>query len=205
MLDIQIFRINREIKDQGKVVGSVPLIALGTYTPIPSKTQEKIAAEVQWLGPENERILKKVLVAIGTVDTFATYSQILEDRVHPAVRRAVERQMRLLQLSYPGFVPTRADGQPAKHVDFVAKRESMLQNLQQQVSPEQLIGVMANAVSDYHESVTMYAETRAFLARGIAWTVDKLKHSNLSPELKYLATDAKHRPARVMTECRQRA
>ena len=204
MLDIEIFRVTREIKENGKVVGTVPLVSLGTYTPIPAKTQAHLSEAMKDLGEENKRSIKKVLVAIGAVDTLAGYAKILEGNMHPYARKIVSRQKRLLELSYPSLLPTRADGKPAQHSDFVEKRTNMLKSLQEQVSPMQLIGVMTEAVSEYHESVEMYAETRSFLGRGIAWSVDMLKHTpTLSPELKFLAVEGKHRP--VFADMRQRA
>jgi hypothetical protein len=78
---------------------------------------------------------------------------------------------------------------------LIALRTKALAEWRQMGMPEQLMGVMMDAVSRYHEDELLPAEVRSALGRGIAWGVENLKRDpDLNNRLRYFKTDVKHRP-----------
>ena len=179
MLDIQVNNVVREVKDGDTVVGIIPDISLGSYTPVARLQVLCIADEMAELGAEKTEQLTRQLVQVGILDAFMHYVKELSLNDNPQIRYALIEQMKIMRSRYADILQVTRPGKRSSFWDFFTKREAVLQDVVRQVTPVQLMGVLMHAHSEYLQARD--ESTRSFLARGILAGVEDLRSKKLGP------------------------
>jgi len=190
MLDIQVNDIAREVKEGDTVVGMIPDISLGSYTPLAKVQVLCIADEMAELGAEKTEQLTKQLVKVGILDAFMQYVKALSCNPSPQARWVLIEQLKIMRVRYADILNVAKSGQRSTFWDFFQKRELLMRGVAQQITPVQLMGVLMHAHSEYLQ--THDDMTRSYLARGILAGVETLNNQKIGfkPQVKYLLRDA---------------
>ena len=190
MLDIQVNEIVREVKKDGIVVGMVPDISLGSYTPLAKLQVLCIADEMAELGAEKTEQLTKQLTKVGILDAFMQYVKALSFTTDVGKRWVLIEQMKMMRSRYADILNVAKAGQRSTFWDFFQKREMLMKGVAEQITPIQLMGVLMHAHSEYLQ--TQDDMTRSFLARGILAGVETLNNQKIGrvPQICYLLRDA---------------
>ena len=193
MLDIQVHEITHEVKKDDAVVGIIPDISLGSYTPLPKAQILCIADEMADLGAERTERLTEQLLKVGIFDAFMHCVKALSAPINFQQRQAWIEQMKAMRLRYTDILNVAQPGHRSTFWDFFQKREVLMQNIAGQVTPIQLMGILMHAHSEYLQ--TQDDMTRSFLARGILAGVETLNNKKLGhlPQVKWLLRVAAHK------------
>ncbi|MBP5344415.1 MAG: hypothetical protein J6Y85_05040 [Alphaproteobacteria bacterium] len=178
MLDIESSDIVREVKDDyGVVVGMIPDIRLGRYTPLPEMQVLCIGDAAANLGAEKIEQLTKQIEHIGILNTFMYYVKTFHATPLSNVetRQALRIQMQKMRAMYPEVLKVSTDGRRSAELDFFNKAEKLMKTVAKGElrTPIDLMGVLMTVYAQYAQETD--EDRKSFLARGILAGVEALR------------------------------
>ena len=188
MLDIEIYSVDKPIYDQGKKIGAIPHLSLGSYTKLTKSDQEIINNFYEELSPAHRSIFSMMIHTLGQT-FFATSLARAIDKNHNPVAR--QKMLNLLREVYPeSFTTSEA---------LINKQDQILKTLHENFRPTHMVAMMMDMKSMHDTSLKagkINPVQDEIFARGIAkcvQSIQDLPEKEKTPQIQRFCKRGTHR------------
>ena len=167
MLDIEIFDTGRPIYHEGKKVGSMPHLSLGTYAPLGKADKEVIRNFYEELAPSHRAIFSMMLNTLGHLFFVSSLVHAIDTSCNPFAR---QKMLKVLRSVYPRSFQNRES--------LLNTQNQILRSLHTTFRPTHMVAMMIE-MKYMHDKAVKEGKVSdmqdEFFARGIAKCVQSIR------------------------------
>jgi len=188
MLDIQIFSVDKPLYHDGKKVGTMPHISLGTYTQPTQADKEIINSFYNELSPAHRSIFNIMIRSLGQSFFASSLVNAIEESHNPFARQQMLHFLREVH-------PTPFQSQET----LLAQQQQILNTMHKGFRPTHMVAMMMDMKSMHDEAVRageVNAIQDEIFARGIAkcvQSIQDLPEKEKTPQIQRLCKRGTHR------------